>query len=325
MGRSIAAEVLKYNPNKIVLFSRDEVKHFNVTRMLKNNPKIKNVIGDIRDYDHLLKNTKNIDVVFHTAALKRIDLLEDHVEETIKTNILGSINVFNACTANKVKKVLFISTDKACSPVNAYGASKFIIEKLFTNYDRKNISTTFLVVRFGNILESTGSIIPIFAEKIKNGEDLTLTDPRMTRFIASKQEAIELVFDALRYGVGGEVFVRKLPSLKVPDLIDILKRKFNSTSKIIVTGIRPGEKIHEELINLTEISRTFEFQNYYVITPCSKDWLSSLDDTPIYMKNDKLLNEKIMTSFNSAGALVDQPKILEIFEKFEVLQEKKWK
>ncbi|MFA6263019.1 MAG: SDR family NAD(P)-dependent oxidoreductase [Candidatus Babeliales bacterium] len=321
LGRSIASELLKYNPKKIVIFSRDEVKHFNVAKLLGYNPKIKNVIGDIRDYDNLLKHTKNMDIVFHTAALKRADMLEENVEQAIKTNIIGVLNVFNACVANNVKKALYISTDKACCPVNAYGGSKFVSEKLFTNYDRKTINTTFLAARFGNILESTGSIIPIFSEKINAGENIPLTDTRMTRFIVDKQEAVELIFDALRYGIGGEIFVRKLPSLKITDLIDVLKDKFHSESKVVVTGLRPGEKLHEELINRTEIPRTFDFGNYYVITPNIKDWLSDIDSIPVYMKGKKFMNEKIMNSFNSEQALISKQEIATLFQKFGILAE----
>ncbi|MFA5306187.1 MAG: SDR family NAD(P)-dependent oxidoreductase [Candidatus Babeliales bacterium] len=323
LGRSIAAEVLKYNPKKVIIFSRDEVKHFNIAKTLGYHSKIKSVIGDIRDYDNLLKHTKNIDIVFHTAALKRADMMEENVEQAIKTNVIGGLNVFNACIANNVKKILYISTDKACCPVNAYGGSKFVTEKLFTNYDKKSIQSTFLVVRFGNILESTGSIIPLFSEKIKAGENITLTDPRMTRFIVDKQEAIELIFDVLRYGTGGEIFVRKLPSLKITDLIDVLKDKFHSESKVIVTGLRPGEKLHEELINRTEIPRTFDFGNYYVIMPSV--WGPNIDTIPAYMKDNKFnglhLDKKFIDSFNSEQALVDKHEIIKLFKKFGILAE----
>jgi FlaA1/EpsC-like NDP-sugar epimerase len=315
LGRAIAKEVLKYNPQKIVIFSKDEVKHFNVLRAFNYDPKIKSVIGDIRDYGQLLMVTRDIDVVFHTAALKRMDSLEDNVDQAIKTNVVGSLNVFNACNTNNVGKVLFISTDKACCSVNAYGASKFIIEKLFTNYDRKNTKTKFYAVRFGNILDSTGSVIPIFSEKIKRGEDLTLTDPRMTRFIVNKDDAIELIFDVLRYGIGGEIFVRKLPSLKVTDLINVLKTKYNASNNVKTIGLRPGEKIHEELINLTEIPRTYDFGNYYVITPTINNWLMTNEQEPTYMQKGQRLNETIMTSFSSDKAIIGQKELAEILDK----------
>jgi UDP-N-acetylglucosamine 4,6-dehydratase/5-epimerase len=325
LGRAIALQVLQYHPKEVIMYSRDEVKHFYALTLLHNDPRVRSVIGDIRDYNYLLEQTKDVDIVFHTAALKRIDMLEDNAEEAVKTNVMGTLNLFHACCINKVKKVVLISTDKACSPVNVYGAAKFIGEKIFTNYDRKNISTNFIVVRFGNILESTGSIVPVFADRMKKDGVITLTDSRMTRFIAGKQEAVETIFDALRYGVGGEIFVKKLSSLRITDLIDVLKNKYNYQRDIPVTGIRPGEKLHEELVNFAEISRTFDFGNYYVITPTIKGWASFLETIPAYFRTEMLLDAKSMKGFSSDMALVDKEKIVEIFEKFEVLGEKQWK
>ncbi len=278
LGCAVVSELLKYAPKNIFVLSRDEVKHFNFSKEFNNNSLIKNIIGDIRDYACLLKNTRNIDIVFHVAALKRMDALEDNVEESIKTNILGSLNVFYACVANNVKRVIFVSTDKACSPINTYGASKFVSEKIFTNYDTKTIDTIFTVVRFGNIIESTGSVIPIFTEKIQKGQDLTLTDPAMTRFIINKNEAVELIFETLKYSVGGEIFVRKIPSMKITDLIDVLKKRYHATNLVKNIGLRPGEKIHEVLINDSEMARTFEFEGKYIIVPNIKSWLSNLQE-----------------------------------------------
>lgn len=314
LGKGIAAQVMKYNPKKIVIFSRDEFKQFNVAKMFNFNPKIKCVIGDIRDANQLMHAMKDIDIVFHTAALKRMDALEDNVEQAIKTNVLGSINVFNACAANHVKNVIFISTDKACSPINAYGAAKFLSEKLFNNYDRTIVDTKFCCVRFGNILDSTGSIIPLFTDIIKQGKDITLTDPRMTRFIVTKEEAFELMCDVLRYGVGGEIFIRKLSSAKVTDVIDVLKTHFKSNAPVKITGLRPGEKFHEELMNRAEVLHTYEFRNYYVITPMIKSWLPNLTEEPIYIKEGRLLNEKIMTGFASDQALLNQEQLTNVLQ-----------
>ena len=266
LGRSIVEEALKYSPKKVIIFSRDEVKHFNVQNLFKDS-RVDCVIGDIRDYESVVRATRGVDIAFHVAALKRMDALEYNAEEGIKTNILGSMNVFNACVANGVKKVLFVSTDKACLPVNIYGASKFAAEKVFTNYDRTKIATQCVAVRFGNILESTGSIIPIFLEKIKKGEALTLTDERMTRFIIDKKLAVELMFDALRYSVGGEIFIRRLPSMNIADLIQVLKIGVKADNPVKITGIRPGEKLHEVLINRPEMARAIEFKGYFVIRP----------------------------------------------------------
>ena len=226
LGRTLAAAILKYNPKKIIIMSRDEVKHFNNQRFVMNNPTIQHVIGDIRDYNTVLRYTKNTDIVLHAAALKRIDALEDNTQECVRTNVLGSMNVFNACVENDVKRALFMSTDKASSPINIYGGCKFVSEKIFTNYDYHAVNTIFTVVRFGNILESTGSVVPFFITKILNGEDITLTDERMTRFIIAKDEAVEYIFDAMRYSIGGEIFIKRLPAMTIVDLIEVLKEKY---------------------------------------------------------------------------------------------------
>ncbi|MGC2310532.1 MAG: SDR family NAD(P)-dependent oxidoreductase [Candidatus Babeliaceae bacterium] len=318
LGRAIAGEILKYNPRKIIIFSRDEIKHFNITKIFDNNSKIQSVIGDIRDYQSLLKATRNVDIVFHAAALKRIDILESNVEEVIKTNILGTLNVHNACIANDVDKVLFISTDKACSPINTYGACKFIDEKIFTHYDKNKVSTKFMVVRFGNILESTGSVIPIFTEKIKNGEKIPLTDERMTRFIISKEEAVALIFDALRYGIGGEIFVKKLPALKIIDLVEILKDKFNAHNQIEIIGLRPGEKIHETLINESEIERTLQFQDFFIIKPVINNELDHHEKKP-YFQLDTIVNKQLIDEYSSDKAVISKDALLVLFKKLGFL------
>ncbi len=311
LGRALIEEILKYNPNQITVFSRDEVKHFNITKLFNNNEKIKNVIGDVRDYNALFNATKNVDIAIHAAALKRIDDVEKNVSESIKTNIIGSLNLFNVCTHNRVKKVVFVSTDKACSPINTYGACKFISEKIFTNYERQNSQTKFVVVRYGNVLESTGSVIPIFSEKILKGEDIPLTDENMTRFIINKNEAVELIFDAIKYGIGGEIFSRKLPSMKIVDLIEILKEKFKANNKIKIIGLRPGEKIHEILINESEILRAYTFDNKYVITPCIKEWFNfDNESVPVYIKKGKALKEIFLKDYSSGDSVIDK-KLLE--------------
>jgi len=318
LGRALAQEVLKYNPKSVVIFSRDEVKHFNTTKLFGNDVRVYNVIGDIRDFESVLKVTRDVDIVFHVAALKRMDALENNVEEAIKTNVLGSVNVFNACIANDVKKVLFISTDKACSPINAYGACKFISEKIFTNYDKSRISTKFMATRFGNILESTGSVIPIFTEKIKNGEVIPLTDERMTRFIVNHAGAVALIFDALRYGVGGEIFVRQLPALKVIDLIEILKDKFNAQNPIKLIGLRPGEKLHEVLINSSEIARTIVFEDLFIIRPSIGN-TGPDDEKPLYLQEGKLIDSLPMNELSSDLAVISKENLATLFKELGLL------
>lgn len=315
LGFAITNEVLKYNPKKVTIFSRCEVKHYRNKQQIGNNPRVYNVVGDIRDYDALMHATRGVDIVFHVAALKRMDLMERNVAEVIKTNVLGSINVFNACVANDVKKVVFISTDKGCLPINAYGGCKFLSEKLFTNYD-KSISTQFMVARFGNIFDSTGSAVSLFVRKIKNGENVPLTDPRMTRFIITREDAGELLCDVLRYGIGGEIFIKKLPAFKITDLIDVIKEMFHADNEVKVMGLRPGEKIHEALINGEEMARSFEFQDCYVIKPSITDpYDCGEKDVPVYMQYGTLVDKNKASHFSSDQAVISKEELSVYFEK----------
>ena len=320
LGRALTSEILKYHPRQILIYSRDEVKHFNCMKYFQNNPKIKYTIGDIRDYGSVLKATMSSDIVIHAAALKRMDMLETNIEESIKTNILGSINVFNACITNNVRKTLFVSTDKACSPINIYGACKFISEKIFTNYDKQTISTQFVVARYGNVLESTGSLIPIVIDKIKRGDDILLPDARMTRFIIDKKEAVQLIFDALRHSVGGEIFVKELPSFKINDVIDVLKEKFCATNKVNIVGSRPGEKIHEVLINEDEVPRTYKFGSYLVITPTICNLPNGDKQTlPPYITQDHCINIKSTRIFSSDQTIITKNELSKIFEGLDLI------
>jgi len=320
LGRAITEEVLKDSPNSVTIFSRDEVKHFHCVKLFGNNPKLHMVIGDIRDYDAVLQVTKDADIVFHAAALKRMDALESNVQEAIKTNVLASINVFNACVTNNVDKVLFVSTDKASSPINAYGACKFVSEKIFTNYDRRKIKTKFVVTRFGNILESTGSVIPIFIDKIKSGQDIPLTDDRMSRFIICKREASQLMCDALRYGVGGEIVTKRLPALKVTDLIAVLKSHFNAENETHVIGLRPGEKLHEVLVNAFEMKRSYEYKNYLIVRPSVEDIVGGMDqEDPIYVKDGCYLGDGELRDYSSDQEVISQDALLDLFKKLCIL------
>ncbi|MGA2910174.1 MAG: SDR family NAD(P)-dependent oxidoreductase [Candidatus Microgenomates bacterium] len=319
LGQALTSEILKQHPKSIRVFSRDEVKHYKFQEKFHHNKKIRNFLGDVRDYERLLKATRRVDIVIHAAALKRLDLMEYNVEESIKTNILGTLNVVNACLKNNVKKAVMISTDKACSPVNTYGACKFVSERIFTesNYSKGDLKTVFTTVRYGNVLESTGSVIPFFSEKIVNNDDIPLTDPRMTRFIISPKQAVELVFNAITYGVGGEIFVPKIPSFKITDLIEILRDKYHKKNKIKIVGIRPGEKIHELMINNSEIPRTYNFMNFYVIG-------SPIQDTKgikkaIYIKKGKVVNEKLLQEYSSANAVISKDEVSKIFKRFGVI------
>ncbi|OIO81016.1 hypothetical protein AUJ84_02110 [Candidatus Pacearchaeota archaeon CG1_02_32_132] len=288
LGRNLVAEILKHKPKSIRVFSRDEVKHHILQeKFIRHKDVIRTLIGDVRDYERLERAMRGCDIVIHAAALKRIDMIEYNVDESIKTNILGSLNVIRAALINKVDKVILVSSDKACSPVNTYGACKFVAERIFVenNFSKGNAKTTFSCVRYGNVLQSTGSVIPFFLSKIKNNEDIPLTNPDMTRFIITPNHAVELIFNAIKYGEGGEIFIPRLPAFKITDLINYLKEKNNSNNKVKLVGIRPGEKIHELMINSSEVSRTFEFQNMYVITSQIQKYLDRINYN--YLKNKK--------------------------------------
>lgn len=301
IGRAITTEILKYNPRKVIVFSRDEVKHHRLLEELANE-RLESILGDVRNYDSLLQATKNVDIVIHAAALKRIDMLESNVVESIYTNIIGSLNVARSCIENKVKKVLLISSDKACLPINTYGACKFIAEKIFTNSTVRNDETSFIVVRYGNVLQSTGSVIPYFCEKIRNNQPIPLTDMAMTRFFITKEQAVELILKALVHGTGGEIFVPQLNSFKIIDLIYVLQDKFKTNNEIRISGLRPGEKIHELMINSAEIPRTYKFEDMFVITPT----ISYRHQTNSCHKNCQRLSLDNFPEYSSANSLVSK-------------------
>jgi UDP-N-acetylglucosamine 4,6-dehydratase len=238
-------------------------------------------------------------------------MVEYNVEEAIKTNIIGGLNLIRACLENEVEKVVFVSTDKACSPVNTYGACKFVGERIFaeSNFNKGNSKTIFTVVRYGNVLESTGSVIPFFIDKIKNNEQIPLTDERMTRFIITQEQAVQLIFKAIKYGVGGEVFVPKLPSMRVVDLVEVLREKFNSQVGIRIIGIRPGEKIHELMVNDSEVSRVYDFENLYVIYSFLLGKFISSAKQGDYSLYGKRLNVELMREYSSKDNVVSKEEL----------------
>lgn len=313
LASEITKEILSYEPKTIVLFGRSETKFVELHKTLLNNSKVTFFKGDVCDYNSLIKATAGIDIVLHFATLK---FVEDNIEETIRTNILGTLNVFKACIANKVKKVIYTSTNQACYPINMHGASKLVGEKIFSNYDRKNIETQFITVRFGNLFETPKTLGPVFLEKIQKGESIFLTNPENTRFIIFTKQTIELIFDALRFGIGGEIFVPKLPSIKIINFVELLKNYFKTNSIITITGLRPGEKIDELLLNNTEYSRTYDFKNYYVITTILKN-LETKNSIPIYIKEGKQLN-KNMKSYSSKNCVITNEKLASLLKNYQI-------
>ena len=254
----------KFQLKKIIIFSRDELKQYEMSQNLsvKKFPNLRYFLGDIRDKERLQYAVKEVDIVIHSAALKQVPASEYNPFEFIKTNILGAQNVIEACINSNVSHVLALSTDKASSPVNLYGATKLCSDKLFTSaqniYGKKKI--TFSVVRYGNVMFSRGSIIPQLLQEKSLGY-FSITDPDMTRFNITLNESINFVLNSLTIQKGGEIFVPKLPSYKLLDLCKAIDEK----CKIKIIGVRVGEKIHEELISSIEARKTLEFKNFYII------------------------------------------------------------
>ena len=323
LGSAVVKEILKYSPKSVTIFSRDETKHFKFLESLHYPANLKSVLGDIRDFQAVLRATEGVDIVIHAAALKRVDSIESNVEESIKTNVLGSMNIYNACVLNKIKKAVFVSTDKSCSPISAYGAGKFLGEKIFTNYDRAACQTVFSCVRFGNIIGSTGSIVPIFIEKIKNDEEIPLTDARMTRFMITREDAVQFIFDAIQYSVGGEIFVKQLPSIKIIDLIETMIEKLHSKSKIKIIGLRPGERTFESLLSDNELHHCYKYSDTYVIVPALKNWIDSFknNDYPIYLKSGVALDTLFSKELNSDDFVISKEELEIIFDKLNILDE----
>lgn len=255
--------------NKIIVFSRDELKQFELSLQIekKHLKKVRFFIGDVRDKNRLLSAFDGVDIVIHAAALKQVNTAEYNPFEYVSTNIIGAQNVVEASISCNVKNVIALSTDKAASPINLYGATKLCSDKIFSAANnmigKRNLK--FSIVRYGNVFASRGSVIPLFDYYSKKFKYLPITDTKMTRFNLSLNEAIEFVLLALNKSKGGEIFVPKIPSYKIMDLADA----FSKTLRKKIIGIRPGEKIHEELISESDSLNTYEFENYFVILPSS--------------------------------------------------------
>ena len=255
---------------RIAIYSRDELKQSALRAQFENNNRLRWFIGDIRDPDRLKRALHGVDYVIHAAALKQVDTGEYNPMEFIKTNVLGSQNVIEAAIDSKVKKVVALSTDKASSPINLYGATKLTADKLFVAANNYSIAygTAFSVVRYGNVMGSRGSVIPYFQELAKSGQPLPLTDLRMTRFWISLQHAVEFVMESFSVMKGGELYVPRIPSMKLIDLAEAIAP--DGTIKEI--GMRPGEKLHEEMISADDSRRTLLLDNRYVVMPVVAEW-----------------------------------------------------
>lgn len=255
----------KYKPNKIIIYSRDELKQFEMAQVF-NDKCMRYFIGDVRDRDRLLKATRGVDFIIHAAALKHVPIAEYNPMECIKTNIMGAQNIIDASIENNVKKVIALSTDKAANPVNLYGATKLASDKLFVaaNNLTGDRDTIFSVVRYGNVIGSRGSVIPFFQKLIQEGvKELPITDEKMTRFLITLEDGVDFVIKNFQRMYGGEIFVPKIPSMKIVDLAHAMAPSL--PHKII--GIRPGEKLHEIMCPADDSHLTLEFDDHYVITP----------------------------------------------------------
>jgi len=256
----------KHNPKEIIIFSRGELQQVLMQRKFKNS-KIKYVIGDVRDYEAVKFATKNVDYIFHMAALKHVPICEDQPQEAIKTNVIGTTNIVNAAIENRVKKVIDVSTDKAVEPLNLYGMTKAVGEKLIIQANDLTDHTRFVCVRGGNVMGSNGSVIPYFIEQIRNGGPVTVTDLRMTRFFLTLEEAIGLLFKAAEESIGGETFVMNMPAAYIKDVADILIDVYGN-AKITEIGSKPGEKLDEMLISKHDAVMSYKYDDaYYVILP----------------------------------------------------------
>lgn len=308
-GKTLSRLLLKtYDITQIVIFSRNELQQVLMQREFDFDPRIKFVIGDVRDAHTVNRSMHNIDLVFHLAALKHVPICEDNPQEAIKTNITGTTNVINAAMAAGVKKVIDVSTDKAVEPLNLYGMTKAVGEKLIVQANDLGSDTKFICVRGGNVMGSNGSVIPFFIKEIQNGGPVRLTDRRMTRFFLTLDQAIHLLFRATEYGIGKETFVMNMPSCKISDLIEVLMNHYGQVP-ITEIGAKPGEKIHEMLVGHHESDLCYEFnKDYFVILPQYRnsellDHYQSLKPFTLheFSSNTTLMNHKEISLMLSRG------------------------
>jgi len=289
LGTALTKKLLETNVDTIRIFSRDEWKQVQMQSEIKDE-RLRYFIGDVRDKERLSRALEDVDIVIHAAALKQMPVAEYNPFEAVKTNIIGTQNIIETCLDNNVETVLGIGTDKAVAPVNTYGATKFLMERLLVsaNFYKGDQEIKFLCVRYGNVLGSRGSVVPIFLNQIKTGKKITVTDPNMTRFNITMNEALELILRVLKNGKGGEVFVPKIKAYKVGDMKDAIIDLSNSSVETEIISIRPGEKIHESLISKDELRNVFESSDDYVII-----------DQNLYNQYDNLIKTTLKSQYSS--------------------------
>ena len=295
LGNALTSRLLKEDVDTIRIFSRNENKQNTMEAEFKDD-RLRFLLGDVRDYSRLVRAMEDIDIVFHAAALKHVPIIEYNPFEAIKTNVIGSQNVIDACLEENVEKAVAIGTDKAVSPLNTYGATKLLMEKLFvtsSNYLKKERHRTkFMAVRYGNVLGSSGSVIPKFIEQIKNKEKITISDPAMTRFSISMDKALDFILHATEIAKGSEIFIPKLRAYSIDNLKEALFELLGKTNEEII-GIREGEKLNEILINSDEVRYSWEYENMYMILNPSVQTHISIDE---FSGKNKISN---MTEYSS--------------------------
>ncbi len=311
-GKKFVEIMLKdFDPKKIIIFSRDELKQHEMRTMGFDQPNLRYFIGDIRDRERLVRALHGVDIVIHAAALKQVPACEYNPMEAVKTNIMGTSNVMEAALDAGVKKVMALSTDKAVNPVNLYGATKLAAEKLTvqSNAYAAGTSTRYSCVRYGNVVGSRGSVVPVFLKQRENGK-VTITDDRMTRFWLSLEQGVRFVISCIEQMEGGEVFVPKIPSMKVIDLA----RAIAPNVKMDIIGIRPGEKLHEVLISEDEARNTVELDNLFVVQPAEAFWFGYS-----WQKRGKLLSDNFRYSSDNNAQWLDVEGIRKFIDPFEKL------
>jgi UDP-N-acetylglucosamine 4,6-dehydratase len=307
-GKKILKRFLSTDVSEIRIFSRDEKKQDDLRRKL-NNDKLKFYIGDVRDYDSVNQAMKDVNFVFHAAALKQVPSCEFYPLEAIKTNILGAENVMNSAINNGVERVVVLSTDKSVYPINAMGMSKALMEKCMISKARMQNKggTIFCATRYGNVMASRGSVIPLFVSQLKNDEDLTITDPNMTRFLMSLDESVDLVLYAYKHGEQGSIYVQKSPASTINDLAQALIKIFNKKNRTKLIGTRLGEKLFETLISREEMARSLDLGKYYSIPYDNK----TLNYSKYFNEGEELISTyEDYTSHNTSRLNIEQVKEL---------------
>lgn len=317
-GNTVLKRFLDTAVREIRIFSRDEKKQEDM-RIALGNDKVKFYIGDVRDYDSLKQAMVGVDYIFHAAALKQVPSCEFYPMEAVRTNIVGTENVLNAAIDSGVKRVVVLSTDKAVYPINAMGISKAMAEKLAVAKSRSvpEGGTIICTTRYGNVMASRGSVIPLFIEQLRSDESLTVTDPEMTRFLMSLEDSVDLVLHAFEHGQQGDIFIQKAPASTVADLAQALKELFGKTNDIKVIGTRHGEKLYESLVSREEMAKSEDMGRYYRIPADNRD----LNYKKYFVEGEQRINEfDDYTSHNTHR--LDVPGVIEVLKKLDYIQER---